>query len=522
MPYQIKIARCFLSILFLCGIANAQQSSSKKEMNVIFIMADDLGWSDTELYGTTQLYQTKNIMRLAQRGLTFTNAYAASPLCSPTRATIMSGQATARNGMLAAVGHTKRVSLENKVSLRKVKPGDKASEVESATRLDNTIPSLGKVLKKSGYQTAHFGKWHLGTSPYSPLEQGFDIDIPHTNGPGPTAYLAPWNYPSLKANTQDEHIEDRMSKEAVAWMQSLKGDKPFFMNYWMFSVHGPWGAKEELIAKYRQKTDTTQLQRSPSYAAMVHSLDDAVGTLLDAIDRLGIADNTAIIFFSDNGGTKHVQLKETTADGARYNAKVTHNSPLKGGKATMFEGGIKVPCVIVWPGLTKPGTTTDARIQSTDFYPTLINLLGAEIPENYAIDGIDFSKVLSNTKWKRKAPMFSYFPVYIKGVPDWLPPSMSVHDGDWKLIRLFHQGENQEHDYLLFNLKKDIGETKNLASKYPKKVRELDALIEKHIKDTEAVVPAPNPNFDNTQYKPEAIGIQKAPKIVAPNAKRRK
>tara|TARA_B110001469_G_C9643291_1_gene324171 strand:- start:331 stop:1890 length:1560 start_codon:yes stop_codon:yes gene_type:complete len=516
-----RIAECLVGILFLCGIANGQKSSSKKEMNVIFIMADDLGWSDTELYGTTPLYKTKNIMRLADRGLTFTNAYAASPLCSPTRATIMSGQATARNGMLAAVGHMKRANLENHVSFRKVKPGDKASEVESATRLNNTIPSLGKVIKKNGYQTAHFGKWHLGPSPYSPLEQGFDIDIPHTNGPGPTAYLAPWNYPTLVAKAPKEHIEDRMSKEALAWMQSLKGDKPFFMNYWMFSVHGPWGAKKELIETYKQKLDTTQLQRSPSYAAMVHSLDDAVGTLLDEVDRLGIADNTAIIFFSDNGGTKHIQLKETTKEGVRFNARVTHNSPLKGGKATMYEGGIKVPCVIVWPGLTRPGTTTDARIQSTDFYPTILNLIGAKIPNGHIVDGVDFSKVLNNTKWQRKEPMFSYFPVYQKGVPDWLPPSIAVHEGDWKLIRLFHQGEDQENEYLLFNLKEDIGETKNLASQYPKKVKTLDALIDQHIKDTGAVIPEPNPNFDIQQYQPEKVGVQKKAKIITPNAKRK-
>ena len=517
-----KYSLVFSFFLFSYGISNAQKSPSTKGMNVIFIMADDLGWSDTELYGTTSLYKTKNIARLADRGLTFTNAYAASPLCSPTRATILSGQSSARNGVLSAVGHVARVNLTNKVDFRKIKEGDKASEVESATRLDNKIPTLGKVLKKHGYNTAHFGKWHLGTAPYSPLEHGFDIDIPHTNGPGPTDYLAPWNYPNLKANYPEEHIEDRMSEEAISWMQSLKGDKPFFMNYWMFSVHGPWGAKKELIDQYRQKVDTTQLQRSPSYAAMVHSLDDAVGALLDEVDRLGIADNTAIIFFSDNGGTKHIKLRETTKEGVEFRARVTHNTPLKGGKATMFEGGIRVPCVIVWPGLTEPGTRTNARIQSTDFYPTILNLIGATTPKKHKVDGVDFSSVLNDTDWKRNEPMFSYFPTYSRGVPDWLPPSMSVHQGDWTLIRLFHQGENKEHDYLLYNLKEDIGETNNLASKNPKKLAELDTLIEGHIKETNAVVPKPNPNFDPSQYKPETIGVSVNNKIMTVNARKKR
>ncbi len=510
-------------ILFSSNVIKAQKTVSSEGMNVIFILADDLGWSDTELYGTTSLYKTKNIERLADRGLTFTNAYAASPLCSPTRATILTGQATARNGVVSAAGHLPKVHLKPKLSFQKTTEGDKASEVASATRLSTDLPTLGKLLKNHGYATGHFGKWHLGSEPYSPLEHGFDVDIPHSNGPGPSGgYLAPWSYPNFKANTPGEHIEERMSKEAVAWMNSVNGNTPFFMNYWMFSVHGPWGAKQELIDKYRQKIDTTQLQRSPSYAAMVHSLDDAVGALLDEVDRLGIADRTAIIFLSDNGGTKHIRLREYTTSGKEFHAMVTHNAPLKGGKATMFEGGIRVPCVIVWPGLTTPGTRTDARIQSTDFYPTILNLLGASIPGDYPVDGLDFSPVFQDSDWQRKQPMFSYFPAPPRGVPDWLPPAMSVHDGKWKLLRLFHQGENQEHDYLLYDLENDIGETKNLASKYPELVIRMDALIEKHITETGAIVPVPNPDFDPEKYQPELIGIPIQNKLLNVNVKRRK
>jgi arylsulfatase A-like enzyme len=506
-----------LILLGISGNTNAQKPFDTEGMNIIFIVADDLGWSDTELYGTTSLYKTKNIERLADRGLTFTNAYAASPLCSPTRATLLTGQASARNGVVSAVGHIPKVLLKPELKPR-ARAGEKAIEVMSATRLNNELPTLAKQMKESGYATAHFGKWHLGSAPYTPLEHGFDVDVPHANTPGPAGgYLAPWKYTDFELNYPGEHIEDRMSEEAISWMKALDKEQPFFMNYWMFSVHGPWGGKKDLIEKYKQKVDINNKQRSPSYAAMVHSMDDAVGALLDEVDRLGIADNTAIIFFSDNGGNMHTQLKEYNTDGKEYHAVVTDNAPLKGGKATMYEGGIRVPCVIVWPGLTSPGTKTDARIQSTDFYPTLLNLIGASKPKDYPVDGIDFSPVLKDHKWERKAPMFTYFPAPAKGVPNWLPPAITVHDGKWKLIRLFHQGENQAHDYLLYDLEKDISETKNLAAKYPKEVKRLDALLEKHIKETGAVVPVPNPDFDSTKYRPELIGVQNKKMLVEVN-----
>jgi len=260
------------------------------------------------------------------------------------------------------------------------------------------------------------------------------------------------------------------------------------------------------VEYYRGKIDTTQRQRSSTYAAMVHSMDDAVGKLLDEIDRLGITDRTAIIFISDNGGNMYNYLPETTKDGKKYTSTATDNSPLRGGKATMFEGGIRVPCVVVWPGVTKPGTRTDAMIQTTDFYPTILNQLGISLPENHKIDGYDITSALSGKKFNRK-PMFTFFP-HAPRVPDWLPGSVAVNEGDWKLIRMFHQGENGAHGYMLFNLKEDIGEQNNLASKYPKRVKQMDRLIENHLKDAGAVVPIPNPAFDLAKYRPEEIGVQ--------------
>ena len=487
---------------------NNNADADRKPTNVIFILADDLGWADTTLYGHTRLYETPNLERLAERGMVFTRAYANSPLCSPTRASIMTGQLPARHGSTAPQHHTGAVRLKATVA-ESATPGNKALQTQSVTRLATSFPTLPRLLKDEGYCTGHFGKWHLGPEPYSPLEQGFDVDIPHHPGPGPAgSFVAPWKFKNFKENKPHEHIEDRMASEAVQWMQTVK-DKPFFLNYWQFSVHAPFDAKTDLIEKYKHKVDPSNPQRCPTYAAMVESLDDAIGTLLDAVDKAGIADRTAIVFISDNGGNMYNVVERV---------RPTSNAPLRGGKATMFEGGIRVPCVVVWPGVTKPGSRSDEIIQTSDFYTTILTQLDIRIPTNHAVDGIDITPALQGKKLDRDH-IITYFP-HSPPVPDWLPPSMSVHSRDWKLIRLFHQGENGSHDYLLYNLAEDIGETKNLASRYPDKVARLDRMMEKYIQEAHTVVPQPNPRFDPSKYQPKVIGGEPYKVIVAMNGMR--
>lgn len=493
--------------LYSASTLTACSFAAEKPMNVIFILADDLGWADTTLYGKTHLYETPNLDRLAQRGVTFTQAYAASPLCSPTRASILTGQTPARNGSTAPWHHTGDLRL-TAVPAESAGAGSKTIDTLSATRLDTKFPTLGKMIKGGGYSTAHFGKWHLGPEPYSPLQHGFDVDIPHWPGPGPAgSFVAPWAFPKFKANYQREHLEDRMASEAVKWMGSLPENKPFFMNYWMFSVHAPFDAKEELIELYTKKIDPKDPQRSSTYAAMVHSMDDAVGRLLDEVDRLGIADRTAIIFISDNGGNMYNGIENYDGEGTMSISPPTSNAPLRGGKASVYEGGIRVPCVIVWPGVTKPGIRSDAIIQTTDFYPTILNLLGIPLPPDHVVDGVDITSALRGEKFNRPSGLITYFP-FGTPVPEWLPPSMSIRVGDWKLIRLFYQGENGAHDYRLYNLKDDLSEQNNLAGSYPEKVVEMDRMIEKYIESARPVLPRPNPNFDPAQYHPERIGIQ--------------
>ena len=482
---------------WLASAPAADRPESGGKPNILLILADDLGWADTTLYGHTQFYQTPNVERLAKRGMTFTRAYSASPLCSPTRSAILTGLSPARTGITTPNCHLPQVVLAATTG-KAAPPDQKSIQPTPPTRLKPEYRTLAESLKDAGYATGHFGKWHLGSEPYSPLQQGFDVDVPHHPGPGPAgSYVAPWKFANFQQRVPGEHIEDRMAAEAVAWMEGNRG-RPFYLNYWMFSVHAPFDAKQSLIEKHRARVNPADPQRSPTYAAMIESMDDAIGTLLDALDRLQIADNTIIIFTSDNGGNMYNEVDGTTP---------TRNAPLRGGKATMFEGGTRVPCVIAWPGVTAAGSRSDAIVQSEDYYPTLLAGLGLNAAPDQRFDGCSVLPALRGAELARDA-VFQYFP-HNPGVPDWLPPAVSVHRGDWKLIRIFHGGENGAHRHLLFNLREDLSETTNLAAEQPELVAELDSLISQFLAETKAVVPIPNPAFDPAKYHPELEGQQR-------------
>ncbi len=286
-----------------------------------------------------------------------------------------------------------------------------------------------------------------------------------------------------------------MAKEASEFMEKHK-DGPFFLNYWMFSVHAPFDAKAELIEKYKPKVDPKDPQRSPTYAAMIESMDDAVGTLLDTFDRLKLTENTIIVFYSDNGGNMYDQVDDTTP---------TSNSPLRGGKASMWEGGVRVPCIVSWPGNIQPASGSDEIIQGADFYPTFLEILGIEPEPDQKFDSISILPALKGGALAREA-IFTYFP-HDPPVPDWMPPSVSVHEGDWKLIRIFHGGENGAHRWKLFNLADDIGEASDLSAKMPERVESMDTLIEKFLTETNAVLPVLNPAFDPAKYNPADEGV---------------
>lgn len=490
-------------------VSRSQSSNEKSESskpNIVFILADDLGWSDTSLFGTTTYYQTPNIERLAQKGMTFPRAYSASPLCSPTRASILTGLSPARHGITSPTCHLPEVRLHAEINDRGPS-NQKATIPKSATRLDTKHRTIAETLREAGYATGHFGKWHLGKAPYSPLEHGFDLDVPHWHGPGPAgSYVAPWKFPDFDHDPDipDEHIEDRMAKEASKFIEEHK-DEPFFLNYWMFSVHAPFDAKAELIKKYEKSVNPDDEQRCPTYAAMIESMDDAVGTLMDSLEEAGVADNTIIIFASDNGGNMYNEVQGESP---------TSNRPLRGGKATMYEGGVRGPCIITWPGHVASGTRNNTIVQSMDFYPTILDMLGIEKERKQQFDGISLLPVLGGETIEDRA-IFTYFP-HQPRVPEWLPPSASVHKKNWKLIRIFHGGEKGAHRFKLFDLAKDIGETKDVSREQPEIVKQLNQLIEEHLIESNAVRPLINPMFDPSQYDINKEGVQARKKVSKP------
>lgn len=480
-------------------------SGPEKKPNIIFILADDLGWSDTSINGTTTFFETPNIQKLADRGMTFRHAYAANPTCSPTRASILTGMYPGRIGITTPSCHEPEVRLEATLDQRST-PDRRSVSAQTATRLKQEYFTLAEALKEGGYKTGHFGKWHLGLEPYDPQHQGFDVDVPNWPGPGPSAYLAPWrgNKFNLPAK-EGEHVEDLMSQEAIKFIREHK-DEPFYLNYWAFSVHSPWQAKPELVEKYRRKSDPTALHREPVYAAMVESLDDAVGRLLNTLDELKIADRTIIVFFSDNGGVNWFEPNMKKNSGMDY--APTSNAPLRGGKGTLYEGGTREPCVVVWPGKVQPGMKSDALLNSVDFYPTLLEMAGIAVKPDVKPDGVSQVPALLGKKAARDTA-FCYFPHYtppghvVKTVPGaW------VRQGDWKLIRLFNDAPDQSDRYELYNLKDDPGETRDLAVDQYGRVQELDVLLSKHLRETSALVPGRNPYY-NPQL-PDLIPVKGA------------
>ncbi len=493
----------YILILLLSIFGFRLSSFAASQPNIILILADDLGGHDIGCYGST-FHQTPNLDALAKRGMRFTNAYSASPLCSPTRSSILTGLAPARTGITAPACHLAEVVLEKR--LAKPGPNAKLLIAESLTRLKTEYVTIAEVLHDAGYRTGHFGKWHLGAEPHSPLQHGFEVDLPHTPGPGPggaTGYFAPWAFWKNKGKP-GEHIEDRMAQEAVKFIRESK-DKPFFLNYWAFSVHSPWMSKADYAEEAAQRADPKSGQRNPMYAAMVRSLDEAVGRLTAELEALNLADNTIIIFTSDNGGW-HNPPKEGAKNPAYAKIPVTSNAPFRSGKASNYEGGTHVPLIVSWPGKVAPGSISDAIVQSTDFFPTLMELTKLSAPVSVKCDGISIAPALRGEALTREA-IYCHFPhggnqSEIEG----FLPSTWVRRGDWKLIRFYARNDDGSDKLELYNLREDISETKNLAASQPELVTELNALITHYLQDTEAVVPIRNPN-----YIPEAAAKPKAP-----------
>ena len=513
----MKIPLCtFLSVAAACSLRAAEKP------NVILFLVDDMGWMDCGAYGS-EYYETPNIDRFAKRAMRFTDAYA-QPLCSPTRASLLTGQYSARHGITSATGHLTPQPAGYKFLPDTGGPNLPILTPQSKNYLAPEQYTLAEALRDAGYRTAHIGKWHLGlTQPYWPEQQGFDTAFHCHPDPGPPSYFSPYGVkPKGEATSKNkvgtitdgpdgEYIVDRLTDEAIKFIETNK-DRPFYLNLWQYGVHGPWGHKEEYTKQFFGKKDPRGVQGNPIMASMMKSVDESFGRILDTIDRLGLADNTIIIFNSDNGGNTHSNTEEDGKTKKRKandpfildwrkwagNQPPTVNTPLRDGKGTLYEGGTRVPLMWSWPGHIKPGAVSDAVVGHIDLYPTLLDLTGLPRPAQQKIDGVSYAKVLKSEGKLDRLAFFNYFP---HADPD-RAGGVSVRSGDWKLIRWFAPQPGDERRYELYNLRNDLSETKNLAAAEPERVKTLDAMIDGFLADTGATYPRPNPAYKTSKPNP--------------------
>jgi len=455
--------------------ARAAARTRGRPPNILFIFIDDMGWRDVGFMGS-QFYETPNIDRLARGGMIFTDAYANAPNCAPTRACLMSGQYGPRHGVYT-VGSSERGNAK----ARKLIP------IKNNTTLPTEKVTIAECLKKAGYATCHPGKWHLGgDDPTKPEGQGFDVNVGGNQAGSPRSYFSPYRNKDIEDGPKGEYITDRLSTEAIRFIDAHR-DEPFFIYLPHYAVHTPLQAKKELIEKYKNKKPWNG-QGNAVYAAMVESVDQGVGRILARLDELGLTEKTLVIFFSDNGGVGGykacgIQGKE-----------ITSQAPLKGGKGMLSEGGIREPMAICWPGHVPAGTRCDVPVIGVDFYPTLLEVAGAEPPPDYPLDGESLVPLMTRTGTLKRDAIFWHFPAYLQGGGNtWrTTPGGAIRAGDWKLIEYFEDSHLE-----LYNLRKDIGETTNLAETMPEKAKELHDRLVAWRKELNAPVPTEkNPAFD--------------------------
>ena len=475
---------------FLCV---ASVVSAAKQPNVLFIMADDLGWRDTACYGST-FYKTPNVDRLAATGMCFTDAYSANPLCSPTRSSILTGCYPARTGFTAASGHV-RAHSDYKETFA-AGPDERAAGPTSVNELSTDYFTLGKAMKKAGYATSFFGKWHMGYRPCIPENHGFETVVggrADPGPPGPGRYFPPWNNDTLQPNPPaGTHVDDYIGEKAAKWIAENK-DHPFFMCFWMYDVHAPFQCKQELIDKWKKRVDPENPQHCPTMAAMVEMMDTTAGRILDALKKNGLDDNTIVIFTSDNGGNMYDVADGTTP---------TCNLPLRSGKGNNYEGGVRIPLIVRWPGHTAPGSVNPSVISTVDHYPSILEMTGQKLRPQDHKDGVSYVPALEGKPFDRGPTLcdFTHFVPATMNIPNtW------VRSGDWKLLKFWFDGADQQTRYELYNLKDDIGETKNLATQYPEKVQAMAAVLDSYYKKTGVLKPN-----RNTAYKGRTVGVWSA------------
>lgn len=448
-------------------------AASAERPNFVFFLVDDLGYMDIGANNAHSFYETPHVDRLAATGMRFTDGYAANPVCSPTRFSIMTGR------------YPTRVAATNWFSGKR-EGKYKGAELNDRMPLEEV--TLAEALKSAGYQTAFAGKWHLGpTEEFWPEHQGFDINIGgHHAGSPPGGYFAPYKNPRMESGPKGEYLTFRLAEESCKVIKQFAG-QPFLLYLSFHSVHTPLQAPQDLIDKYQRKAATLPqvkefadeeqvwpveeprkvrtVQRHATYAAMVECMDRAVGQVLKQLEELGLAENTVVVFFSDNGGL-------STSEGSP-----TSNLPLRGGKGWVYEGGIREPMIIRWPGVTPPGSVCNEPVISVDFLPTLLEIAGVSSPDGRTIDGISLVPALRGEPLPERS-LFWHYPHYSNqgGFP-----GGAIREGDYKLVERYEDGRVH-----LYNLKEDIGEKIDLAEKQPETVQQLRSKLHAWYQDVDA------------------------------------
>lgn len=465
---RMRLVLAFACLTAACAASASMAGQAAERPNLVLIYIDDMGWRDLAVMGSAY-YETPHIDRLAREGMLFTNAYANAPNCAPSRAALLSGQYGPRTGIYT-VGSAARGQAEN----RRLVP------VENRTTLDLGVVTLAESLRAAGYATGHAGKWHLGGAGHLPADQGFDWSVAGDAGGSPPGYFYPYvrgqrSLPGLEPGTEGEYLADRLTDEAIGFIATPR-DKPFFLYLSHYSVHTPTQGKPELIEHYRGKAGSNG-QDNPTYAAMVQSVDEGVGRLLAALDDTGLADNTLVIFTSDNGGF----------------GPVTSMAPLRGSKGMLYEGGIREPLIVRWPGRVAPGSTSDTPAIATDLYPTLLEVAGGTLPENQILDGTSLVPLLTgDDRVLAPRPLFWHFPAYLerdasveRGQPWRTTPVSGVRVGRYKLLWFFEDSRAE-----LYDLDSDLSESHDLAREMPDKAAELQAVLTAWWAETRAFLPS--------------------------------
>ncbi len=522
-----KQAMILVLMAAFCQLLHLSAYSQEKKMNIIFFLVDDLGWSDVQCNNPGSFYETPNVNQLASEGMRFTNAYAACHVCSPSRASILTGKYPAR------------LELTDWLPGRKDYPFQALKNVTINQHLPFQEKTLAETFKENGYRTAIIGKWHLGEDTSSPLQHGFDYRATEWNKGWPLTYYSPFKLKGLEG-PEREYLTDRLTNEAINYIEQNK-DAPFFLYLSHFTVHDPIEGRKDLVEKYQQKQQEQQQGSGPAFileanpdtaspysraaldallrdkkyagysilpdrmvkikqhqdnvqfAAMVESMDESLGRIMAKIKSAGLEENTIIVFVSDNGGMSAANFARPNKQIAPANLDKefsTSNLPLRGAKGWFYEGGIRVPMIIRWPGHNGAGISSDVPVIGTDFYPTLLKMAGLKSQPAQHKDGVDLSPLFKGKKLNRKA-LYWHFPHYSNhGMQS---PGAVIREGRYKLLEYFEKGTVQ-----LFDLEKDPGEQQDIAAQMPAKVKKMKRKLHRWQKKVGAAMMPVNPEYKQT------------------------